>query len=335
MLTGILAILLALAGCPRQPPTHDDLKNHETRQRRFWELELARPLEKRVYTAPAALLAFVAMDNEVNGFKGQPKAAPLPDALRDAVQATLAKMPPPLAKQLQSKLIGIYSVTGLGSTGYTENVFDEKGKAVAGFIVFDVDALGRKANDWITWKESSPYIPVSGANLKGTIATPENDTQAEAMVFLLTHELGHVLAIDSDIHPNWADPPPKDLRDFPYIAESWTVEGGSYKHKAGGIPGKLKYYRDTPDRPEADEMSDYYEWLQASEFSTLYASTNPFDDFGDGLATYLHTIVDGKPWKLQVTVDGKELTAGACWDEPRCAKKRALLEHYVKTGSMR
>lgn len=335
--TLLLAALLALAvwGCPRRKPTSADLTHHKVRQLSFWQDRLGRPLEARVDAAPPELAEFIALDNEVNGFDGKTRALPLDPALKGEIAATLAHLPPKLAAKLDKKLLGVFVVAGLGSSAYTEYVRDEKQKPVAAFVVLDADNMGRKANEWITWKERSPFLPDPHWQLEATIEGDAGNTRQGALEFVLIHELGHVLAFNSDVHPLWSvSPKIIEVDDYPFTDVAWTVEGERWKRKlekTAPLPGPIVYYKPSVERPAGSELPKYYDWLAQSDFVTLYAATNPYDDFAESLVTYVHTVMMGKPFEIRLLKDGVvERRVKACWDEPRCATKRKELEKVLE-----
>lgn len=229
------------------------------------------------------------------------------------------------------KLIGVFFVEELGSTAYTEFTRDAAGKADKAFVVLDAGVLKRAANAWISWKESSPFTPSARVRVEGTIARPEDDDRRHALEFVLIHELAHVLGFYSDVHPLWtAAAAEVELTKFPFAAQSWVNSGERYLLKGQKPPGPIIYYRDGLGKPSAVEAARYYDWLAASPFTTLYAATNMYDDFADSVATYVHTEVYGQPFELRVVEDGKVIRRlGSCWREPRCARKRRLVEEAL------
>jgi hypothetical protein len=122
----------------------------------------------------------------------------------------------------------------------------------------------------------------------------------------------------------------------PFLAASWVVTGGRFTHKDAThpIPGETPYYSASADRPPGDAVPAYYEWLAHSPFVTLYAASNPYDDFADSLATYVHTELLGRPFALRVYKDDRLVhRVGSCWKKPRCQAKRRLLEEFLDDPS--
>lgn len=329
--------VLTLSACTlcHRAPTSADLTKHPVKQLAFWGAQLEKPLAERVGAASADVVDYLRMDNEVNAYTARPSATEMPPALQDDVRAILAALPPRFQSLLGAKLLGVFAAQGLGSSAYTDFVRDAQGAPVAAFVVIDVAAMTRKANAWIAWKESTPFKPEPGWAITGELEPEATDTTRGALEFVLIHEFGHMLAFDEDVHPLWSVTPSLvDPEDYPFFNVSWTVKDGAYFRKVeltDEAPGPITYYKERDDRPAASRMPAFYDWLAKSDFVTLYAATNPFDDFAESIVTYLHTVVMKKPYKLTISHDGAAVrTWTPCWDEPRCATKRKELEAFLR-----
>ena len=70
-----------------------------------------------------------------------------------------------------------------------------------------------------------------------------------------------------------------------------------------------------------------YGALERTNFATLYAATNPNDDFAESFASYVHTVLMAQPFAIEIHENGRlAKTFKACWSEARCAEKRRILE---------
>jgi hypothetical protein len=302
------------------------------KQLSFWRAALAKPLEQRIGAAPAPLLEYVDLDNQQQGFPNKPRPPVLSAGFMRDVRAALAGLPAPVRRAMASRLAGIHFVDNLGSTGWTEEILDAQGRPVAGVIVLDAAILAKqRANAWATWKENTPFKPDPHWRLAAQIERPADDNRVQAIQYILLHEMGHVLAIGTDLHPN-ANLSPANLPaqpPFPYYRLSWGVSPqGRYETRYDARFTQRKdvvYYRGA--KLTGAQMADAYQALAATNFATLYAVTNPFDDFAEAFVTYVHTEMMGRPFKVQIFRDGKPvLEYGACWREARCAAKRKLVE---------
>ena len=310
--------------------------NHAARRIDMWKADLARPLDARIGAAPPALVEYLALENISQGFPQLPRAEVPEPAFMADVKAAIAELPPQVWRLFAQRLVGIYFVGNLGGTGFTDSLKDSAGNRVAGYVVLDAAVLRPlTANAWATWKESSPFKPRPRYALAARIEDGAGDNRKNAIQYILLHELAHVLAVGNNIHPPW-DMEPKDVADlapYRFFDLSWTIDrrGNSYAAIADRIfpqRREVRYYRGY--RLDASDMLPVYDNLEKTNFPTLYAATSPGDDFAEAFVSYVHVVLMRRPWQITLSKDGKVIkTVNACWDEPRCAAKRRILEEIV------
>lgn len=312
------------------------LKKHAAHDLATWQADLARPLDQRIGPAPATLVEYLELDNILNGIPGRPRSAS-PDAQFMAdVKGAIAGLPPAIWSLFRDRLVGLYFVENLGGTGYTDVVTDRDGRAVAGYIVLDAGVLAQQtANGWASWKERTPFRWAAGYRLDARIEADGDDNRRNAIQYILLHELGHVLSIGSDIHPPWTLAPqdiPATAR-YPYFDLSWTLARQENRYQsrfeAAFVQRRdVNYYFGA--RLDAAAMVPTYENLRQTNFPSLYAATQPGDDFAEAFASYVHVVLMQRPWQITVSHEGQvRMTFEACWAEPRCAGKRAMLERIL------
>lgn len=302
----------------------------------FWQADFARAPAERIAAAPPELLRYLTLDNMMQGFPQRPREARLDAGFLADAKAAMAEIPEPVRRLFDRRLVGIYFVEDLGGTGYTDFIVDAAGKPVAGVIVLDAAVLNRlTANQWASWKENTPFKPDGDHRLEARIEDGGNDNRKNAIAYILLHELGHVLAIGSDIHPMW-DLDPKDVpmsASFPFFDLSWRNERSRNKYFSLfdlTLPQREQVVYYLGAKLVATDMTDLYTRLEQTNFPSLYAATRPGDDFAESFASYVHTVLQGRPWSITISRDGKPVkTFKACWSEPRCAGKRALLEQIL------
>jgi hypothetical protein len=295
-----------------------------------WRGPMQKPLDQRHGAAPPALISYLVADNEKMGFAERPRAAAMDAAFIADVEAALRGLPAPVRRALDRKFAGVYFVEGLGSTGWTEALLDGKGNAKAGVIVLDYGVLQKlSANAWASWKENTPFMPDARYALQARIETPGEDTRRQAIQYILLHEIGHVLAVGTRLHP-WNDVAPgKAPGRWPFMDLSWVVSpGGQYVSRFDHVfPTRASVVYYLGAKLEGARMEEAYTFLRGTSFVTLYGATNPFDDFAEAFASYAHTRLMGRPWEIVIAKDGREvLRYGACWEEERCAAKRRMVE---------
>lgn len=312
---------------------------HAARKLRFWEQALRKPLEERIGGAPPELVEFLALDNIYNEHPNKPRAAaPAPDFVRD-VRTALGELPAQVRNRVDPKLVGIYFMADIGGTGFNDQIYDAQGKPVAGFVVLDPSVLEKQtANSWATWKESTPFKPQPGFELKAQIETERDDNRKNAIQYILLHELGHVLSVGSNVHPSW-NVFPKDMKStaaYPFFRLSWSISKDRRSYVAlfdDIFPQRKDVVFYFGAKLPASQMLGTYSNLERTSFATLYATTNPFDDFAEAFVNYVHTVMMRRPFEIRIYQDGKVAkTFESCWEDKRCAEKRRILEQMLEIG---
>ena len=345
-----LAMVLAMAvpasaadGAPCQdsdkPCLLRAIRAHPARLLAGWKEDLARPLGERLAVAPASLVDYLNLDNRLNDFPERPRAAVLDAGFIDDVKGAIAGLPPALWQLFERRLAGVYFVEELGGTGFTDFVADEAGRQVAGLIVLDAGVLKKQtANAWSTWKENTPFSADPLYRLEARIETEANDNRKNAIRYILLHELGHVLSIGGNIHPPW-NVDAADIQspsDYPFFSLSWTIDRAAKRYVSlfeADFPQRrnLSYYFGA--KLTAADMDATYANLQQTNFPSLYAATRPGDDFAEAFASYVHVVLQRRSWQVTITRGGELLKDfRACWDEPRCAGKRRLMEQILSSA---
>ncbi len=310
------------------------MASHPAAKLSYWQEALRKPLTERIAIAPPELLDYIRLDTIKNGLPNRPRISDINAAFLNDARSAVMAMPELVRKLISPTLAGIYFVEDIGGTGYTDEIRDANGRAVAGFIVLDpLVLIQRKANDWITWRENTPFKTSKIAKLIAKIEDPANDTVQNAIQFIALHEMGHVFSIGRKIHPSWNSQPKEvNVSEYSFLRSSWTRSvAGRFEPRIGSEFSQRKdvvYYFGA--KLTGDQMRDTYSNLAKTDFPTLYSSTNPSDDFAESFATYVHTIMLGKPFQVTITVEGAQpYRYVGCWAEVRCAKKRKLLESYL------
>jgi hypothetical protein len=313
------------------------LKAHPAKSASFWKPFLARPVEQRLGPAPPGLVELLTLDNRLNGFPENPRPSRLADDFVADVRGAMADLPPAVRRAFDAAFAGVWFVDELGGTGFTDVVLDGEGRPAGGFIVLDAAVLGKfTANAWATWKENTPFKPAEGWTLEARIEEKARDDRRGAIRYILLHELGHVLSINRDVHPSWNLRPrevPAAAR-FPFFELSWTIDAKENRYDS-------RFDRDFPLRRSVvyylgaklagADMVPAYDALQKTNFPTLYAATSPGDDFAESFVSYVHTVLLKRPWEVTLRKDGRVVKSyGTCWEEPRCAAKRRILEALLR-----
>ncbi len=340
MLAVALLVFAAHAQEAKQPCKKGDmacarevLKHHPAKKADFWKAALAKPVEQRMGAAPGELIEILALDNVVHGYPNKPRAPRLTAEFMADVRKAFAGIPEPVKRRLTPKLAGIYFVDDIGGTGFTDEIEAASGEPTLGFIILDPSVLTRKANEWASWKDNTPFKPDPRWKLTARIEEESGNSRANAIQYILLHEIGHVLSIGENIHPSWTLSPREVMpkREYPYFQQSWRVSGDTYESAFDAeFPQRRKVVFYFGAKLEAGAMLATYTALERTSFPTLYAATHPGDDFAEAFANYVHVVLMKRPFEISLEHDGKVVkTYAACWSEARCRRKKAFLERYL------
>jgi hypothetical protein len=172
--------------------------------------------------------------------------------------------------------------------------------------------------------------------LTATIAAPHEDTRAHALQFLLLHEFGHVVTAGGTFLPRWWEPVPAAY--FPFLDLSWRIdEDGRFAAWRGSdfeLRGVVDFYG--VNKLHSDAIVTAYAGLEGSDFPSLYGATNPYDDFAECFASYVHSEMLGRPYVLRVDCDGvPQATLASFWTSPRSDAKRAFMQALLGAAPAR
>lgn len=349
MARGALALLcfwlIAAPCCFAQGP---DLAGHPVRSLAWWrERPMSRPLESRVAPASHEIIDYLRQDytqwgaNPAETTAIQPFTTPEVESLvKASLTSIVAALPPHLQKVLQERLLGVFIAQELGSSGYTESVYATGGDAAHAFIVLDGALLGqRRANAWASYRESSFFAPEeNGPTITMRIAADKQDNSFEAVRYILLHELGHCLGIMTGAHPDWNAPPDQTVTSFPFVDASWLLDtsGDAARYVsrfAKSFPwrSKLRIYSFANAPLVITQAPEVYSALiRSTNYPSLYAAVNPYEDFAESFAVYQHAIQEGRPW--QVIVSGapgnKSQKLTTCFRNNLCPQKQQFMERW-------
>lgn len=298
-------------------------------------------LSKRIKGAPAELIRMIQLENELEGFTERPVAVQPPPELLSALNSIEQSMPGNLKAMLEERLVGIFAVKELGGTGYAEAVYDGRGHEKYAVIVLDADVLMRKnANEWATWKLNSVFKtePAAKIRLESIIEDQGNDTVTNAVRFILLHEIGHVLGMVSGVHSSWIDwyLKKKISMDYPFQRLSWQV---TEDHRVVSLfddkfPERenVKVYSFEKAKLTNEQIpATFNNLVNQTDFPSLFAAENLWEDFAESFTTYFHVLIDKRPWQVRIAERGNpETVIRPCWLEKRCERKREFMKKWFE-----
>jgi hypothetical protein len=325
-LTALLSACSAYSGRGNTQLTREALQNDPVRKLATWQASLDLPLHKRVCSPSRELLEYIRRDGQLQGFNDQPVPANAPE-IENELRDILAELPVVIQRALDGRLAAVLVIRGLEGTGYTESIDNARGEPAAGFVVINADAA-RSANEWASWKEASPYA-LKDLSVVARIETPEHDNRKNMLRYILLHELGHVLAVGRDFNPAWSATPSAESVSGEFVRLTWTAREEHYVSLFDvDFPERtaIRYYAG-PNRllPET-QAALVLRRLGQTNFLTPYGATSPHDDFAESFVTYVHSVLDKRPWSIEVRRGAEvieRLELG--WGTARCRSNELFL----------
>ncbi|MBN4066966.1 hypothetical protein JYU14_02670 [Simkania negevensis] len=347
---------------PPPPPPPPSLLDHPE----FWSEQLSKPFTERYAPAPKEVVDYLKWENVADGINTVPSSvSPYPPFLR-LISGVLEGLPDEVKESVDNVFYGIFFVRGLGSTAYSEYLLNNEGTPAGGFIALDVDALERKANEWATWKESTAFSRMGKKDYHVAITIEEGreDNQQNALQFILLHEIGHLLADRVNAHPRWDKKleEVQDLSPYSFAPLSWSIKrelvAVKRKKKELSIPFLSLFGKEEKKEmvsryvshydgafPEREDIVFYsksprlkrkvapivYHKLQQANFPSLYSAMDPYEDFAESYAIYVHTQLLKKPYRTRVYYeDVLVMDHSSCFDSGSCPKKAAFFDALFK-----
>jgi len=277
-------------------------KNHVVKKYQTWSGWQEKPLLKRISTSPKNIIDYIRIDNELFGYDGVPKRVEIDTAFKKDFIAAINELPTKIKQQMQEYLIGIYILSGLGSSGYSEHIYKDN-IYHGGFIIFDQDVLSKlTANEWASWRINSAFKKSDDYNLSIKIEEPLTNTRKQAIQFILLHEIGHIVGLSTKAHPRTDKDDPKL---FPYSAISWKSFDESIYDKNFKDRKNIKLYRFDKAKLSLSSSEKIISDLKRSDFCSIYGSADFFEDFAEAYTIYVHSVLMKKPYVLKLSYKNK------------------------------
>jgi hypothetical protein len=221
----------------------------------------------------------------------------------------VVELPPAVRNHFNKHLVAVFLVAELGGTAYGEllNDFDNN---QLGFVVLDVISLNRFANEWATWRENSPFAKNGIYELEAQIEPKENDNRKAAIQYILLHEIGHLVGVAKGAHPHWFEgghPQQWAFSKLSWLTLERGFKGKSKFDQAFSNRNKITFYAFQDACLSSKEIDETYRQLLETDFVSLYAATNMYDDFAETYAMYVHVVLQKKPWEVRVKKNGETI----------------------------
>lgn len=325
---GLVLVAPALVVGANRDELFRQLMQHPARQPSTWSEWTTKPADQRIAPAPPVLIDYIHKDNEQQGWTERPEPAETDSTFLSDVAAAIAGMPAIVKRHVEAHAVGVFLVRKLGGTAYGE-MLREDARNRRGFIVLDVGSLEKTANEWATWRERSPFSDSDSIQIEASIEGSADNTRSQAIQYILLHEIGHLVGAANRQHPEWNNM--ENPAKYAFSRLSWRTDKGKPKSRhddAFTLRAKVVYYKFKAASLKSGDIESVYRQFAASDFVSLYASTNMFDDFAETYAMYVHVVLQKKPWTLLIKRRDEVLMR---IDRPileeRCKQK---LEHFDK-----
>ena len=263
----------------------------EARQERFQKLKpnLSKPIVERVQRMPDDLLAATkAFDKSIGIVKSERyQARVATDDELALIKSYLALLPPAHQAVFAEKLLAIYLIDNFSGAGLTDWVVDGEGR-VYYYLVFNSALLSTSMDDWLSYKEDSPFDDsVTAPTIK-----VQTHTHYKAMLYGLLHEGAHVLDYDRGITP-YVDTLHKQFKNLNRESTAFTMSAWinrttpkaefDFAHR-----GNYNLYRIFSNKaliPRA-EMPALFAQLKKTPFVGFYSGSTWNEHLADYLAYY-------------------------------------------------
>lgn len=308
--------------------------NPAVRRASFWGDDWQnRPLEARVGLLPADAVA--SLRDELELYGGVSKIAPAQHAeyaVEDLRQA-MARLPRGVKELVQDHLIGAFLVDNLSTEGTGENnlglAMEVRGmwtQHVGTFVLIDRAGTDMNANRAMAAMEGTPTLDYRGISVGARLARRNNDDRRMTIQYILLHELGHVVDFGRGITPRSFDYGRQTV-GCGFTCLSWVQR---HQHRFPPVAVAQRRADTTNYDTYVEALPDIYRNLAASNLPSLYGASAPEEDFAESFAQYVHSVVLGHPWELNLRVQGtlKE-RLGSCFLDRRCPDKKSYFDRLV------
>lgn len=290
-----LFLIFFLFNCEENFETHVSIyKNHKASN--LENYTSPKSYENRVYNLDELRKDLILKINHLDGFSNIPKEAKNFEEFKIHLSNISKTLPKEIKILFDRYIFGIYLCENLGGTGLTHFI-SKKEKVYGGIIFLDISVLNQSANEWISYKENTVFLKKE-LDLEIEIESEKENTVENAIKYILLHEFGHILATISEISPNIFISNPEIKSDF--YRGIWLKDKILRDPKTNyNFPEKIKFYSNKKIYLE-DNWKNIYPPLFDSPFSTLYGATNAGDHFAESFVSYVHVILEKKPWTLKI-----------------------------------
>ena len=305
-----------------------DLKQQIVLQSRTWSALEEKPLEQRI-----------VIKNDKDSIEFIQAIDPVGDLLSSKypIQSSLTERSFQMAVELLPKRLYSFLSNKLSAIVLTKNmkrpiiVYPLQNKENKKFVMFvdqNINSLG--LNDWYKWREMSPFTGAK-TNIDLDVFLSHKNEQIDTLQYLLCQSISLILSWYDDVIPQNIMTVP--LQNKTFIKRSWRNNKGVLESKYDDVLENIKhigFYGNSSKEMNTEKLYEFYQRLERTNFTSLYAATGPLKDFYETMIVYLHTIYLRKPFNLDFYQEGVLLDSYThCLNQSRCLGKRKDIEKII------
>lgn len=218
----------------------------------------------------------------------------LPDQFRPIFDA----WPPALKHFADTIIYRVLIVSDLPSSGRILTI-EGSDKFV---VLIDERTLAMSANDWATQSEETSFH-YQDERQRLRVEIEGNDDPILTFENILIHELGHAFGRTLGITPDFDYT--LDQNTYPFFENTFisTVEF-ERKHSEDLVYNNIIYYGEAQEVLDFEGYYHLVEDLENTSYPTIYSSRNPLEFFADTFYSYVHCVLQSKPYEFIITDSG-------------------------------
>lgn len=330
MLKLLFISILFLSSCTT---TVKELRNDILLNPSTWTEQLSQPLENRIINSQTKQVSkFISNWKEVNkidysGLETESRVS------NSDIRTSIRQLPKMLYDFLDSKVVAIILSDSLNIPIAVQPLTNPNDLAPSNkFLVFidsKINTLG--LNDWYKWREYSAFgEPESDFNLEAYLSH-KNEVR-DTIDYILSQSIALLMSWDKEIFPRDITKTP--IANVIFLKRSWINNKGiiqSHHDKLLDEIRYISYYGESSRTFPREKIYNFYQRLDKTNFTNLYATTGAIKDFVESMATYIHVFVFRRPYHIDFYENEVLLDSFShCLNKPRCLRKKQDLSVLVK-----
>lgn len=205
---------------------------------------------------------------------------------------------PPIFQKMFCSLDKLFIEKEFFGTAYAGVITDGDGKHIGAQLGIRKSVLDEKLNltTWASWKEQLSFGGVKDDyTVSKNLPTIETSSKIEGvsdfLYFVIAHEFGHIFDFANQINSTVDCPDQQsvdcDMSPHSFGAITWETDrrpklNNDFVHRSF-----LCFYWCEGNTIDESHTSQIYSDLNDTDFISIYATTQPWDDFADSLAYYV------------------------------------------------